>query len=196
MEHSLHHVGSLLGARLAEQGAVRLQAKSINITGPQSVYLEAGRLYFSVPVEWKVTHLGQLLSVQTAHTAAFWELLPQVHLVSNNTHGDFVFRWILYENKKGHWILLPTGAVFSPQGRFVNQLFASYLDLIHPRSDVEEAALWSDIVEEQDSVSFTEVRPRNATKPAVQRNTATSVTIKRTSQVLIFNSVFLLDNKL
>lgn len=40
-----------------------------------------------------------------------------------------------------------------------------YLDLIHPRSDAEKAVLWSNVVEEQHSVSFTEVGPGNAAKP-------------------------------
>lgn len=47
--------------------------------------------------------------------------------------------------------------------------FCSYLDLIHPRSDAEKAVLWSNVVEEQHSVSFTEVGPGNATKPIENR---------------------------
>lgn len=43
--------------------------------------------------------------------------------------------------------------------------FGSYLDLFHPSSDAEKAVLWSNVVEEQDSVSFTEIGPGNATKP-------------------------------
>lgn len=36
-----------------------------------------------------------------------------------------------------------------------------YLNLIHPRSDVEKAALGGDIVQQQDAVSFPEIRPGN-----------------------------------
>lgn len=41
----------------------------------------------------------------------------------------------------------------------------SYLNLIHPRSDAEKAALGRNVIEEQDSVSFTEIGPGDATKP-------------------------------
>lgn len=44
---------------------------------------------------------------------------------------------------------------------------SSYLNLIHPRSDIEEAAFWGNVVQQQDSVSFTEVGPGNTTEPTI-----------------------------
>lgn len=63
------------------------------------------------------------------------------------------------------------GSFFATHLTFVCQHFHGYLNLIHPRSDVKEAAFWSNIVEEQDSMSFTEIGPGNTTKPTAKRNT-------------------------
>lgn len=167
MKHSLNDVGSFLGTRFTEQGAVCLQANHWH-TWLKLVYLDTWEarwlLTFFHQVEWNATHLGQLLSMHTAHTASLWKLLSEVHLVSNNTHGDFLLRWILNKNK-GHCKIYSCFWA----GSFLSVSISSYLNLIHPCSDVEEAAFWSDIVEEQDSVSFTEIRPGNTSKPAVKK---------------------------
>lgn len=104
------------------------------------------------------THLGQPFSLQSTNTGALWTLLSEVHLVSNNTHRDFVLRGVLQRNGGG-WNKI----TLASRGHAC--ALCSYLNLIHPRSDAEKAALGSNVVEEQDSVSFTEIGPGDATKP-------------------------------
>lgn len=104
--------------------------------------------------------------MQTAHTGSLRMLIPEVHLVSNNTHRDFILRRVLEENK-GNCKMNPC---------FLGEMILhhplrthTYLNLIHPCSDVQEAAFRSDVVEEQDAMSLAEIGPGNAAKPTGRR---------------------------
>lgn len=44
---------------------------------------------------------------------------------------------------------------------FSNETVSGHLNLVYPRSDIQEAALWGHIVQQQDSVSFPEIWPSN-----------------------------------
>lgn len=171
MKHSFDNVGSLFGTGFAEQGAVCLQAKQRH-TWLQSVYLdtwEAGRLYKLISIRWD----EKLHTLANFSPCKLLTLLPSGSCSRRSTlfpithMGIFSSVESCIKTKKRckiySWFLAWSFDIFWH--------FQNYLNLIHPRPDIKEAAFWSNIIQEQDSMSFTEIGPGNTTESTVRRNT-------------------------
>lgn len=83
-----------------------------------------------------------------------WRFYPRLNPGPEN-------KWKLWKRMSALWVRSRLLTTQLRKGECVH----THLDLIHPRSHVQEAAFRSDVVEEKDAVSFTEVGPGNAAKP-------------------------------
>lgn len=154
MKHGLHDVCSIFGAGFTEQSTVRLWVQ--RAVGSESITVshlgwEAQRTLANFS---PCRALTQLPSGRCSRRST---LFPTTHI------GIFSSVESCRGTEKAE--TGPASPVGEGGGGGHRCDLYSYLDLIHPRSDAEKAALWSDVVEEQDSVSFPEIGPGNATKP-------------------------------
>lgn len=169
MKNGLDDVGSIFGAGLAEQGSVRLQAHG----GQPQFYFDtqkSGSLRQLFRSGWseKLLTLANfspcklLTPVPSGCCSRRSTLFPTTHMEILSSAESWA-REQMEVVKKNVCSLGKVTFINHPATN--GECVHTHLDLIHPRSHVQEAAFRSDVVEEKDAVSFTEVGPGNAAKP-------------------------------
>lgn len=165
MKNGLDDVGSIFGAGLAEQGSVRLQAHG----GQPRFYFDTQKSGESVSTfPQRLLTLANfspcklLTQVPSGCCSRRSTLFPTTHMEILSSAESWARKQMEVVKKN----VCSLGKVTVMNHPATNgECVHTHLDLIHPRSHVQEAAFRSDVVEEKDAVSFTEVGPGNAAKP-------------------------------
>lgn len=172
VKNRLHHVGSVLGAGFAEQGSIHLQGHD----GHPGFYFHTRELRIlpSTPLGGGVPLALANFSPSRLLTQVPLEPCSRRSTLFPTTHIEILSSAESWAKKQQHVYVVKTSLCFVAEVMCIKRPAAdgesvhAHLDLVHPRSHVQEAAFRSDIIEEEDAVSLAEVGPGNAAKPTAR----------------------------
>lgn len=162
MKNSFNDICSLFGTRFTEQGAICLQEKHHHTQVSLFRHLGGQACVNIYSIRWN----EELLTLANFSPCKLLTQLPSAHCSRRSTLFPITHMGIFssVESYIKTKEIVDASCFFKQSIQHV-QHFHSHLNLIHPRSDIKEAAFWSNIVEQQDTVSLTEIGPGNTTKP-------------------------------